>query len=65
MIQSSIARTRRYNARPPSHPVERVVTMHPLKVLHQQVYQGSAPGAVPYKRRVVAEEQTDPLLGGA
>ena len=31
MIQSSIARTRRYNARPPSHPVERVVTMHPHK----------------------------------
>ena len=31
MIQSSIARTRRYNARPPSHPVERVVAMHPLK----------------------------------
>ena len=31
MIQSSNARTRRYNARPPNHPVERVVTMHPHK----------------------------------
>ena len=31
MIQSRTARTRRYNARPPSHPVERVVTMHPHK----------------------------------
>ena len=31
MIQSSNARARRYNARPPSHPVERVVTKHPHK----------------------------------
>ena len=31
MTHSSIACARRYNARPPSHPVERVVTMHPHK----------------------------------